>query len=137
MKGISIEKALAYLYYDDETLSPEEMVELIVEVNKTDPSHMVDWIDGVHVTEAFENSLSCETFVDSIFDPFAKLKLAIDDESINIYIDNGDDQEPTHIVYWHLDEFEEDATVCISALNAVHLFYSNPQELLTKLGIEI
>jgi hypothetical protein len=36
--------------------------------------------------------------------PLKNLKLAIDDESVNIYIDNGDDEEPIHVVYWHLDE---------------------------------
>ena len=41
------------------------------------------------------------------------LKLSIDSESVNIYIDNGDEREPTHIVYWHLDEIEEDASMLI------------------------
>ena len=59
------------------------------------------------------------------------LKLSIDSESVNIYIDNGDDKEPTHIVYWHLDEVEEDASVAISIANAI-----NPKDLLNKLGYD-
>jgi hypothetical protein len=57
------------------------------------------------------------------------LKLAIDGESVNIYIDKGEDKEPIHIVYWHLDEVEEDANVAISIANAIHLYHSNPQKL--------
>ena len=62
------------------------------------------------------------------------LKLAIDQESVNIYIDNGDDQEPIHLVYWHLEEIKEDANVAISIANAIDLFHTNPKELLIKLG---
>lgn len=65
------------------------------------------------------------------------LKLVIDSESVNIYIDNGDDQEPTHIVYWHLDEVEEDASVAISIANAIDLFHRSPNKLLKVLGYEI
>jgi len=61
------------------------------------------------------------------------LKLAIDNESVNIYIDNGDDEEPIHVVYWHLDEVEEDASVVISIANAIDLFYRDPKELLSRL----
>lgn len=66
----------------------------------------------------------------------AKLKLSIDNVSVNIYIDNGDTKEPTHVCYWHLDEVEEDANVAISIANAIDLFYRNPKELLIKLGIK-
>jgi hypothetical protein len=65
--------------------------------------------------------------------PLKNLKLAIDDESVNIYIDNGDDEEPIHVVYWHLDEIEEDASVAISIANAIDLFYRDPKELLSRL----
>ena len=58
------------------------------------------------------------------------LKLAIDEESVNIYIDHGDDEEPEHIVYWHLDEVEEDASVALSIANAIDLFHRNPEELI-------
>jgi hypothetical protein len=64
------------------------------------------------------------------------LKLSIDSESVNIYIDNGDDKEPTHIVYWHLDEVEEDASVAISIANAINLYHTNPKRLLTMLGYD-
>ena len=57
------------------------------------------------------------------------LKLAIDQESVNIYIDKGEDNDPIHIVYWHLDEVEEDASVAISIANAIRLYYTDPREL--------
>ena len=63
------------------------------------------------------------------------LKLAIDQESVNIYIDNGDDKDPTHVVYWHLEEVEEDASVAISIANAIDLFHTNPKELLKKVSL--
>lgn len=65
-----------------------------------------------------------------------KLKLSIDNESVNIYLDNGSDQEPTHIVYWHLDEVEEDANVAISIANAIDLYYRNPKELIKKVAYD-
>lgn len=63
-----------------------------------------------------------------------ELSIAIDSESVNIYIDNGEQEEPTHVVYWHLDEVKEDENVAISIANAVHLFHTNPQELINRLG---
>ena len=62
------------------------------------------------------------------------LKLSIDAENVNIYIDNGQDNEPTHVAYWHLDEVEEDASVAISIANAIDLFYRDPETLLTRLN---
>jgi hypothetical protein len=64
------------------------------------------------------------------------LKLSIDSESVNIYIDNGYDKEPTHVVYWHLDEIEEDANVAISIANAIDLFHTNQKVLLTTIGLD-
>ena len=64
------------------------------------------------------------------------LKLSIDSESVNIYIDNGDEREPTHIVYWHLDEVEEDANVAISIANAIHLYYTDREELFKRISIK-
>ena len=64
-----------------------------------------------------------------------ELSISIDGESVNIYVDNGEDKDPLHIVYWHLDEVEEDANVAISMANAIHLYHTNPQELVDKLGL--
>lgn len=61
------------------------------------------------------------------------LKLALDSESVNIYIDNGENKEPTHIVYWHEDEWLEDPSIVVSIINAIQLFYTNPKELLNRL----
>ena len=61
-----------------------------------------------------------------------KLKISIDDESVNIYIDMGDLEEPIHVVYWHIDEVEEDANVALSMANAIYLYFTNPQELLNR-----
>ncbi len=64
------------------------------------------------------------------------LKLAIDGESVNIYIDRGEDKEPVHIVYWNIEEVEEDASVAISIANAIDLYHSNPKELFSRLGLQ-
>jgi len=63
------------------------------------------------------------------------MKLAIDSESVNIYIDNGEDEEPTHVIYWHLDEIHEDPSVAISIAKAIELYYTNPELLLEKIKI--
>ena len=63
------------------------------------------------------------------------LKLSIDSESVNIYIDNGKDKEPSHVVYWHEDEWIEDPeTVTLAVIQAINLFYTDKKELLKKLG---
>ena len=64
------------------------------------------------------------------------LKLSIDSQSVNIYFDNGDDKDPTHVVYWHIEEVEEDSNVAISMANAINLYHTNPKELLNKLGFD-
>lgn len=64
------------------------------------------------------------------------LKLVIDNESVNIYREEEGIDEPIHIVYWHLDEVEEDASVAISIANAIQLYYTNQEELLKTLGLE-
>lgn len=62
------------------------------------------------------------------------LRLSIDQESINIYFDPPvEDVDQLQVAYWHLDEVEEDATVAISMVRAVELFYTNPKELLETL----
>ena len=64
-----------------------------------------------------------------------QLTVAIDEESVNIYFDMGEDEEPIHVVYWHEDEFLEDSSVIFSALNAVDMANRNPQELLERLEL--
>lgn len=68
--------------------------------------------------------------------PMRPLKLTIDNESVNIYIDNGDGKEPTHIAYWHADECEEDGTVMCSVATAIQYYYTDPQKLLETLGYD-
>ena len=63
-----------------------------------------------------------------------ELKLTIDQESVNIYIDTGEDKEPTHICYWHIEEWEEDSEVAISIFNAIQLYYTEPKKLLKLLN---
>jgi len=58
------------------------------------------------------------------------LKLTIDQESVNIYIDNGENKDPTNICYWHIDEWEEDSEVAISIFNAIQLYYTKPKHYL-------
>ena len=62
---------------------------------------------------------------------YLNLKLAIDSESVNVYVETG--REPVHIVYWHMDEWLEDAESSVPAtINAVHLFHTNPDELIER-----
>lgn len=66
------------------------------------------------------------------------MKLARDNESLNIYIDLGEDKEPIHICYWHIDEWLEDAETVVGAmLVAMELFYTDKEELLNRLGFVI
>lgn len=58
-----------------------------------------------------------------------KLSISIDGESLNIYVDNGETKDPTHVVYWHIEEVVEDADIAISMVKAVQLFYTDPQQL--------
>ena len=58
------------------------------------------------------------------------LKLSIDNESVNIYIDKGENKDPVHLVYWHLDEVIEDPSLAFTIANAVHLFYTDPKRIL-------
>jgi len=64
---------------------------------------------------------------------YLNLKLAIDSESVNVYVETGG--EPVHVVYWHMDEWLEDAESSVPAtVNAVHLFHTNPDELIEKVS---
>jgi len=64
---------------------------------------------------------------------YLNLKIAIDGESVNIYIETG--AEPIHVVYWHLDEWIEDAESSVpAAINAVHLYHTNPDELIERIS---
>jgi hypothetical protein len=71
--------------------------------------------------------------IDYIKQHYSKMKLSIDNESVDIYIDNGDTREPSHICYWHLDEVEGDSSVAISIANAINLFHTNKLKLIETL----
>lgn len=60
------------------------------------------------------------------------MKLAIDEESVNIYLDHGDDKDPTQLFYWHIDEFEEDGEVAIAMAIAIDLFHTDKYGLIRK-----
>jgi hypothetical protein len=59
------------------------------------------------------------------------LNLDIDNESVHIYIDYGEDVDVISICYWHIDEVEEDSSCALSIASAIQLYYTNPKELLT------
>lgn len=64
------------------------------------------------------------------------LQLSIDNESVNIYFQPPTEKtDPLHVVYWHLDEVEEDASVAISIANAIQLFYTDPEKLLKTIAV--
>lgn len=63
---------------------------------------------------------------------YVNLRIAIDSESVNIYIETG--HEPVHVVYWTMDEWIEDAESSVpAAINAVHLFHTDPDDLIDRL----
>jgi hypothetical protein len=65
------------------------------------------------------------------------LKLSKDSYSLNIFVDNGEDKDPTHIVYWTEDEWLEDAeTVVPAMLTAMELFYMGKHiQLVETIGL--
>ena len=137
-KRYSISKAYDYLVPDD-NVSVRDMVQAIEQQAEVDATTLIDWVEGVTVWEKAELEFTCEDFLNLIeINPVLdKMKLAIDGESVNIYLDHGEEAEPEHIVYWHIEEVEEDADVAISIANAIDLYHRNPAKLLEKLGIEI
>jgi len=62
-----------------------------------------------------------------------KLQIDYDEESITIYIDNGEDEDITPYCYWHTDEIIEDSTVFFSVLKAVELFFTDKIKLVELL----
>lgn len=60
------------------------------------------------------------------------MNLAIDKESVNIYLDFNCEADPDIIplFYWHIDEVKEDPEVAISIANAVHYFHTNKYGLI-------
>jgi len=90
-------------------------------------------IDGDELDLIMFNSNINVHSIDYIKQHYFKMKLSIDNESVNIYIDNGDTREPSHICYWHLDEVEEDSSVAISIANAINLFHTDKLKLIETL----
>lgn len=80
----------------------------------------------------FDSNVDVQS-IDYIKQHYTKMKLGIDNESVDIYIDNGDTREPSHICYWHLDEVEGDSSVAISIANAINLFHTDKLKLIETL----
>jgi hypothetical protein len=103
-------------------------------INESDYNpELIEYYSNNHL----DTSKSYDECVDDfmLWADIKNLKLAIDVESVNIYIDNGEDEEPTHVCYWNIEEVEEDAEVMISIANAINLFHTEPKKLLEKLGL--
>ena len=84
----------------------------------------------------FDYGLCGEPYNLRCINDIANLKLVRDSESINIFIDNGEDYEPLHVIYWHVDEWLEDAESVVPAImEAMELFYTDKKKLLNKLKI--
>ena len=61
------------------------------------------------------------------------LKMVIDSESVNIYLDNGEDQDPTHVIYWHEDEWIEYPETVVSAMiKAIDLYNNGMHDVLLE-----
>lgn len=64
---------------------------------------------------------------------YVNLRLTLDSESVGVYIETGIEQ--VHVVYWNMDEWIEDAESSVPAsLNAVHLYHTNPDELIERIS---
>lgn len=62
---------------------------------------------------------------------YVNLEIAIDGESVNVYIETGGD--PIHIVYWTEDEWIEDPESVVPAINnAMYLYFVDPDDLIEK-----
>lgn len=104
----------------------------IIELMKDKYIYPCDNCKAFHI----DPDVTWDTFDKVLLDmKLERMKLSIDGESVGIYIDNGEDEEPTHVVYWHIEEVEEDADVAIAMVNAVNLFHTNKKELLQKIGM--
>jgi len=138
-KKYNLKKAGEYLVPDNE-VSIDEMVTAIAEAHKTEPMGLIDYVDGVSVWEKLELELNCSEFLELIQinsnHYIDDMKLSRDDESLEIYIDEGDDRDPIQICYWYFEEWEEDAeTVVPAMLKAMELFYTDKEELLERLNL--
>lgn len=60
-------------------------------------------------------------------------KLDIDNESVHIYIDNGEDKDVISICYWNIDEVEEDPSIAFVIANAIDAFHKFPYKLIESL----
>jgi len=63
-------------------------------------------------------------------------RLTWDGCALDIYIENGEDKDPTTVVYWVSDEWEEDSeTVTPAMMTAMELYFTKPQELFNRLNL--
>lgn len=62
------------------------------------------------------------------------LRLAIDTESVNIYIERGASMDPINLIYYHEDEVKEDSSEAFTIANVIHEFHTNRTMFLRKLG---
>lgn len=70
-------------------------------------------------------------------DELKRLTIATDFVSVDIYVDNGEDDEPRPIIYWNSDEWEEDLSILGSVFNAIQLYYIDKRELVELVGFTI
>jgi len=65
-----------------------------------------------------------------------RFKLTWDGYALDIYIENGEDKDPTTVVYWVDDEWEEDPETVVPAMvTAMELFYTDPEKIFEKLNL--
>ena len=65
------------------------------------------------------------------------LKLDIDSESVHLYLDKGEDEDIISIIYYHIDEVEEDPHVALAIAHAIDLYHRDPVELLVSLSLSV
>lgn len=64
------------------------------------------------------------------------LGLVIGKDYVEIYEEDKKTEQSVSIVYWNLDEVEEDANIAISIAVAIDLFHTDQEKLLEILNVK-
>ena len=115
--------------YDFEGVSPLDFYSRMVNESDYNPK-LIEYYCNNFMERAKDYDTNLNEFIEWV--KLDTMKLSIDGESVHIYLDHGDDVDPTSILYWHLDEVEVDNSVSLSIANAIDLFHTNKEELLNK-----
>jgi len=115
--------------YDSESISPLDFYSRMVNESDYHP-RLIEFYCNNFMTDGKNYDTNLNEFLDWV--KLDNMKLSIDNESVHIYLDHGEDIEQTSILYWQLDEVEVDNSVSLSIANAINLFHTNKEKLLDE-----